>query len=120
MTNELLRELFRKKSGERKPLIISYDGQEIGSGSAKAVKWNIKVGRNPFLATKQPKKELHEKGIGQVLAISMKTPIGEGLALLLVASPPISFQDARAVRIEDLHMEEDICEILCKPRSSRT
>lgn len=119
MTNKLLRELFRKKNSERKPLIIGFDGQVIGSGSAKAVKWNIKVGRNPFLATKQPKKELHEKGIGQVLAISMKTPIGEGLALLLVASPPISFQDARAVRIEDLHMEEDICEILCKPRSSR-
>ena len=34
MTNELLRELFKKKNGERKPLIIEFDGQVIGSGSA--------------------------------------------------------------------------------------
>lgn len=115
MTNDMLRRIFLAKG---RNLTVSYDGQVIGSGSAKAAKWNIKVGRNPFLATKQPKKELHEKGIGQVLAISMKTPVGEGLALLLVANPEISCIDARAIRIEDITVEDKAYEVLFKPGRS--
>jgi len=115
MTNDMLRRIFIANGRD---LTVSFDGEVVGSGSAKAAKWNIKVGRNPFMATKQPKAATHESGIGKVLAISMKTPVGEGLALLLVANPEISCIDARAIRIEDITVEDKAYEILYKPGRS--
>jgi hypothetical protein len=110
MTNELLRNIMHDSNARGDVANVFFAGNIIGISLMKPVSFQIRIAGNPFKALHRPKKSLWvSSGSGTLLAVSLKPPTCEGLALVRLHQPLRKDIEVVGVRIEDVGtMPKDI------------